>query len=203
MQLIDSAANPCEPEAIQRNAFAARIDYLEPAAMAQLSMPLFARACRIFLDAAYPDSASIPEHKRAYGQMPADAVLADYLCPAATAQGICQKLGDDNYTFRLGCARYANLKMHVQCVAEGHRSHCVFAVDTHDAFSSERAQPPPGHPDAAAWMELQAANRALKEKIESAWEAAGILTHNGLLRAELNAMVATEPPSMQTPSVRN
>jgi hypothetical protein len=32
---------------------------------------------------------------------------------------------------------------------------------------------------------LQVANRKLKEQIERAWEAAGIMTFNGLLRREL------------------
>ena len=41
------------------------------------------------------------------------------------------------------------------------------------------------HPDAAAWIALQAANRELKGRIERAWEAAGLLTHNSLLRREL------------------
>ena len=154
-------------------------------AMPLLSTSLLASACRIFLDAAYADEASIPEHKRPYGRIPADGMIADYLPPALQALGICQKLGDDWYTFRLGSARYANLKMKVQCVAEGGVCHCVFAVDTHDAFSKEMSQPPPGHPDAAAWKDLQVANRALKEKIEAGWDAAGILTHNGLLRTEL------------------
>ena len=162
------------------------------------STPVFARACRIFLELAYPaGAASIPPHKRAYGEIPDDASIADYLAPAARAQGVCQRLSDDCCTFRLGSARYANLKMKVQCVADGGMSHCVFAVDTHDAFSKEHAQPPPGHPDAAAWLELQNVNRALKEKIEAAWDEAGVLTHMGLLRAELAACDSIVP---QTPS---
>jgi hypothetical protein len=156
--------------------------------MPLLSTPLLAPACRIFMDLAYPDGPpSIPEHKLPYCHIPEGARTDDYLCPAPRAQGICQKLADDCYTFRLGSKRYANLKMKVQCVVEGGVCHCVFAVDTHDAFSKEHTQPPADHPDAAAWLELQSVNRALKEKIESAWDAAGILTHNGLLRAELKA----------------
>ena len=173
--------------------------------MPLLSTQLFARACRIFLESAYPDGASsIPAQKLVYGQMPDDAAVADYLTPAPRALGVCQKLGDDWYTFRLGSARYPNLKLKVQCVADGGVCHCVFAVDTHDAYSAEHAQPPPGHPDAAAWLELQAANRALKEKIETAWDAAGILTHAGLLRAELGDDSTTEPesPTPQAAGVR-
>ena len=41
------------------------------------------------------------------------------------------------------------------------------------------------HPDAACWKKLQTANRQLKEQIEHAWEAEGLLTFNGLLRQEL------------------
>ena len=78
---------------------------------------------------------------------------------------------------------------------------CVFAVDTHDAYSTEHSQAPPDHPDAAGWHELQSANRALKEKIEEAWDAAGILTHNGLLRLELKPLppTAPDPPSPKPP----
>ena len=154
--------------------------------MPLLSTPLLARACRIYLDTAYPGGApTIPENKRVYARIAADEPVQRYLTPAPIAQGICQKVADDCYTFRLGSPRYVNLKMKVHCVAERGVCHCVFSVDTHDAFSKDHVQPPPDHPDAAAWMELQAANRELKEKIEAAWTAAGILTHNGLLRAEL------------------
>jgi len=165
--------------------------------MPLLSTPLFARACRIFMEAAYPQgAAAIPEHKRAYACIPDSAAIADYLAPAPCAQGVCQKLDEDHFTFRLGSARYINLKLKVQCVADHGVCRCVFAVDTHDSFSKEHAQPPPDHPDAPAWLELQSANRALKEKIEAAWERAGILTHNGLLRRQLNGCNNGEPDSL-------
>jgi hypothetical protein len=57
---------------------------------------------------------------------------------------------------------------------------CVFAVDTHDALgcavSAEEAE---------VWSQLQAENRRLKERIESAWEKQGLLTFNALLRRGL------------------
>jgi hypothetical protein len=53
-------------------------------------------------------------------------------------------------------------------------------VDTHDQLRLD-----PRHPDAAGWAQLQAINRELKEKIEHAWEADGLLTFNALLRREL------------------
>ncbi len=162
--------------------------------MPLLSSPLLARACRIFLRAAYADTASIPERKRVYNEIRDGEPVETYLTPAPAASGICQKLAEDCYTFRLGSKHYANLKLKVQCLAESGVCHCVFSVDTHDAFSKELLQPPADHPDAAAWLALQAANRALKEQIEAAWDAAGILTHNGLLRGELaaNSPVVTD-----------
>jgi hypothetical protein len=154
--------------------------------MPLLSTPLLAHACRIFLDTAYPGGVStIPEHKRAYAAIPPDEPVQRYLAPSPLAQGVCQKVDEDCFTFRLGSPRYANLKMKVHCVAERGVCQCVFSVDTHDAFAKDHAQCPADHPDAAAWLELQTANRELKEKIETAWGAAGIMTHNGLLRAEL------------------
>src|SRR5688572_16298660 len=133
--------------------------------MPLLSTPLLARGCRIFLEAAYPDGmSSVPEPKRAYGAIPDDAPIQDYLNPAKCGHGVCQQVSDDGYTFRLGSQHYPNLKMKVQCVVDGGAGRCVFAVDTHDAFSKEHAQPPPDHPDAAGWIALQAANRRLKEK---------------------------------------
>ena len=65
-------------------------------------------------------------------------------------------------------------------------------VDTHDAFSKTAVYPPPDHPDAAAWAKLQTTNRQLKEAIERAFEAAGLLTFNALLRGDLT------PPDQYT-----
>jgi hypothetical protein len=67
----------------------------------------------------------------------------------------------------------------LQVVGQGEQD-LVFSVDTHDQIRVD-----PKHPDALAWAELQNANRKLKEKIERAWEAAGLLTFNALLRREL------------------
>ena len=41
------------------------------------------------------------------------------------------------------------------------------------------------HPDAAAWLDLQRANRQLKEDIERALEAEGLVTFHSLLRSAL------------------
>jgi len=139
---------------------------------------LLGQACRIFLTLAYPDGIpSIPAAKRAYLGVSADAELEGFLKPP-----VCQLLtlpdgGTRGYAFRLGSKAFPHLKL--QIVGQGDRD-LVFSVDTHDQVRID-----PKHPDAFAWAELQAANRKLKEEIERAWESAGLLTFNALLRREL------------------
>ena len=154
--------------------------------MFSLSTQMLGRACRIFLEAAYPQGASaIPVSKLPFVNVRDEEPLGNYLPPAPLAQGVCQTIGPEGYTFRLGSSHYPNLKLKVQCVGHDGAARCVFSVDTHDAFSDRHFKPPADHPDAAAWIALQAANQALKEKIEAAWEKAGLLTFNRLLRDEL------------------
>jgi hypothetical protein len=149
-----------------------------------LSTALLGRACRIFLEAAYPEGPeSIPPPRSAYWALPEQQPLDDCL----TAGGaVCQKLREGGFALRLGRAGYPHLKLCVQEVEINGAAGWVFSVDTHDAFSREKPRPAPDHPDAAPWQELQAANRALKERIETAWEAAGLTTHNAILRGALS-----------------
>ncbi len=136
------------------------------------------QACRIFLSLAYPEGEpSVPATKRAYLQIPAELGLELLLRPP-----VCQLLarpdgGIRGYAFRLGSNAFPHLKL--QVVAQNDLD-LVFSVDTHDQVRVD-----PKHPDSWAWAELQAANRKLKEEIERAWEAAGLLTFNALLRREL------------------
>lgn len=144
-----------------------------------LTSDLLGRACHIFLTLAYPEGeSSIPPSKAALLDLPADQPLERFL-----GLPMCQRLTDGKgglrgYAFRLGSACFPHVKLQV--------THCdyedgpVFGVDTHDGISLD-----PGHPDAACWAALQAANRTLKERIERAWEAEGLLTFNSLLRQGL------------------
>jgi hypothetical protein len=140
---------------------------------------LLSRACRIFLTLAYPGgAATIPLAKRAFLHLDSNQELAALLVPP-----VCQSipLADGKlrgYAFRLGSAGYPHLKLQiVDCDQCGT---WVFTVDTHDAIRLD-----PSHADAPRLAQLQAANRQLKEQIERAWEADGLLTFNGLLRREL------------------
>lgn len=136
------------------------------------------KACQIFLALAYPQGEpSIPAAKRAFLRIPAEQRL-DLLLHAPVCQLLARPEGGvRGYAFRLGSHRFPHLKL--QVVGQGDRE-LVFSVDTHDQVRVD-----PRHPDAFAWAELQTANRKLKEEIERAWEAAGLLTFNALLRREL------------------
>ncbi len=152
--------------------------------MTQLTTALLGRACEIFLHHAYPDG-EIPPPRRPYAAIAPDQSLEPLLAPP-----VCQVLpaaggGVRGYAFRLGSVIFPHLKLQaVECDARW-----VFSVDTHDAIRLD-----PTHPDAARWAQVQAANRALKERIEEAWDAAGLWTFNGLLRHELAEPGATGGP---------
>ncbi len=167
-----------------------KLPLMETARMQSLTTPLLGRACRIFLSLAYADGPdSIPAKKRQYFDLPADQPLSSFLPPADGAAGICQEVRKDGelcgYEFRLGSTSFPHLKLRVQNVEHNGQPALVFMVDTHDAFSKSSPHPPPNHPDAARWLEIQRVNRELKEKIEAALEANGLVTLNALLRGDL------------------
>lgn len=146
--------------------------------MKGLTTALLTQACRIFLNRAYPQGPeTIPSSTKRFLTLHADEPLESVLIPP-----ICQALpqregGGSGYALRLGSARHPHLKLQI---VDQKDAGLIFSVDTHDGFSLDSS-----HPDAARWAELQAANRRLKEDIERAWEEAGLLTFNALLRREL------------------
>jgi hypothetical protein len=149
-------------------------------AMPELTTALLGKACRIFLNLAYPAGAgSVPPPRNFYlditPQQSLDSLLVPPVCQTLAAPG-----GElRGYALRLGSASYPHLKL--QVIDCDQSATWVFAVDTHDALRLG-----PNHPDAPGWGELQASNRRLKEQIERAWEAEGLLTFNGLLRRGLD-----------------
>jgi hypothetical protein len=146
--------------------------------MLGLTTALLGRACQIFLERAYPGGPhTIPPPKDRFLALDTDRPLESVLVPP-----VCQALprgegGLRGYALRLGSAGHPHLKLQI---VNHEEAGCIFSVDTHDGFSLDSS-----HPDAARWRELQAANRRLKEEIERAWEEAGLLTFNALLRREL------------------
>ena len=147
--------------------------------MKGLTTALLDRACRIYLERAYPEGIStIPHPNNTYGFLRPDQPLEGLLVPP-----LCQPLsGRDGsirgYSLRLGSACHPHLKL--QIVSQDQEG-CVFCVDTHDTFVLDSADP-----DCPRWNQLQMVNRRLKEHIERAWEDAGLLTFNSLLRRELS-----------------
>ncbi len=161
--------------------------------MEPLSTTQLAKACRIFMDLAYPEGpASMPPLRRCYYELRGDEPLESLLPPSPAAAGIVQLVKDEDaaprgYAFRLGSAGFRNLKLRAQTVDHGGEKTWVFMVDTHDSFSKESRVPPPDHPDAAQWLALQQANQILKEQIEHAWAEQGVPTFNALLRDDLKS----------------
>jgi hypothetical protein len=144
-----------------------------------LTADLLSRACRIFLDWAYPGGVgTIPPRPSAFLDLDVCQPLESLFVPP-----IAKELMSDGrvrgYALRLGSAHYPHLKL--QVVNCDHSGIWVFAVDTHDGLRLDRL-----HPDAAACERIQAKNRLLKDEIERAWEAAGLLTFNALLRRGLD-----------------
>lgn len=145
--------------------------------MTGLSHSLLEQACRTFLRCAYPDGEqTIPTPRNRFLKLQGDEPLEGLFAPPVgqvlrTAEG-----GTRGYALRLGCAHFPHLKLQVLDVD----GRCLFAVDTHDAIHLD-----PSSPDMPRWRQIQQANRQLKEQIEHAWEAEGLLTFNSLLREEV------------------
>jgi hypothetical protein len=150
-----------------------------------LSSEVLGRACRIFLELAYPGGeATIPPKKRPFWDISPAAPLERYLPPQVGPE-LCQKIGAGSsvkpgLAYRLGCAHFPHLKLQVVRSSQG----WVFGVDTHDNIFPGGL--PDSDPEAQAWRQLMSANRQLKERIEQAWESAGLTTFHSLLRADLN-----------------
>jgi CheY-like chemotaxis protein len=77
--------------------------------------------------------------------------------------------GARSYLLRLGNRRYPFMKFVVQEYLVDNEF--FFSVDTHDNLDVR-----PNAPDYAQWQELKQYNRALKERIESAWHKAELPT---------------------------
>src|SRR6185437_4007259 len=137
----------------------------EAPGMNGLTTALLQQACTIYLSHAYPEGRdTIPPPKNALLTLDAEqspeSVLVPPLCqPLSRREG-----GVRGYALRLGSTRHPHLKLQI---VDHEDAECVFSVDTHDGFVLHSS-----NPDAARWLELQEANRRLKEEIEHAWEEA-------------------------------
>lgn len=162
--------------------------------VATLTILDLAPACRTFMELAYAEGLdAIPEGKRPYFEIPADALIADYLPPAPRAAGICQdlsklKAGVPGFEFRLGSTDHPHLKLRIQHMELHGREIWVYSVDTHDRFLEARQHLAPA--EAAAWKSLVKSNSLLKQQIEAALARTGFLTPVSLLRLDLTSPTA-------------
>jgi hypothetical protein len=160
--------------------------------MSELTTERLGRACRLFMERAYPGGPeTIPSKKRPYFTIAAETPLQDYLPPTPVATGIvadlaAKKQGQQGYELRLGSTHFPHLKLRVHRVEDRGQQLWIYSVDTHDAFSPSHYLPPADHPDAIAWRQLQEKNAQLKQHIEEALESAGFLTFKSLLRLGLS-----------------
>ncbi len=167
--------------------------------MHRLTTDLVRQATRLFVSLAYSGGeAAVPARKRALLDLPPGKEMVAQLADDPSLRECCQLVAGKNgrsraLLIRLGCNHYPHLKLKAQLIDHEDGDLWLFSVDTHDAFSARSFLPPAGHPEAAAWASIQAANAALKERIEAAWEQAGLLTFNALLRRDLEQ---ARPPSV-------
>jgi hypothetical protein len=185
---------PCTAQERNLDTSAYLLRFENGADVETLTVQDLARACRLFMEQAYPDGLdTIPENRRPYAVIPLDGSIADYIPPAPLAAGICQdlsklKAGVPGYEFRLGSAGHLHLKLRIQQMNLHGRHVWVYSVDTHDRFL--QATQHLSAEEAEAWRNLVETNRALKHKIEDALAQAGFLTPISLLRIDLNSPTA-------------
>lgn len=128
------------------------------------------RAIRIYLDLAWPEGG--PPARFDLEGLAGCETLADLF---ARFDKPDEEEGPRSarHALRLGNARYPFMKLVVWEYLVHHEY--FFSVDTHDDLAIT-----PDMPDYEGWVELRRANRLLKESIETAWNDAGLPTHEDL-----------------------
>jgi CheY-like chemotaxis protein len=129
------------------------------------------KAVSLFIAEAWPDLES--SRPRFNPLVLADAqttmeVLEKFEARTADEELLCAR-----YALRLGSSRYPFMKLVIQEYLM--EEEYFFSVDTHDDLDVR-----PGQADYKEWMALREANRELKDRIETAWHAAGLPTHEDL-----------------------
>jgi hypothetical protein len=145
-----------------------------------LTTDLLGRACRTFLELAYPGGEStIPEQRRPFLRLSPDQPLAAVLERRDVCQTLLHPGGSvRGYALRLGSTRFPHLKL--QVIALDNAASWVFTVDTHDTLKCTLTPA-----ETEEWGRIQNENRKLKDRIERAWEGQGLLTFNAILRRGL------------------
>jgi len=83
------------------------------------------------------------------------------------------------YYVRFGNKFYPHMKLAIELPPNG--GHFLYRVDTHDRHCC----PPANNPEFNEFKQLMENNQKLAERIESAWDTAGLPTFKGFLRDDL------------------
>lgn len=149
---------------------------------------IFQRAMEMYLAAAYPAGgggvpAAVAERVTAFTGLGAGEVPVGML-----EQSVAEAA--ESWALRLGQPLYPHMKLVVDPVpgAGGTGGGCrgydfLLRVDAHD----RHLHAPPSSPDAAWLAGIRASNKALVDKIEGDWAAAGLPTFKEYLRNQLEA----------------
>lgn len=162
----------------------------QPSDYSGLTLETLRRAVAIYLEQAYEGVEPPPAVRRRL-------VWPDGIEPAALLGGPLFERANREapgvvpiYALRLGNARYPHMKLQLQ-PWDGPVGF-LLSVNTHDqALSID-----PNSTDAEAFREVQGENQRIKERIEVAWEQAGLPTFLGYLRSYLAAHPGAPPPSV-------
>jgi CheY-like chemotaxis protein len=140
--------------------------------LAELTPELVRRAVAIYMEKAWPEEAARPifDPRRLEGAGTMAEVFA--LCET---RPVGREPIQAHFALRLGNARYPFMKLVLHEYLLEHEF--FFVVDTHDDFDV-----PADNPDYGAWEQVRRHNDALKQRIEAAWEEAGVPTHRDMLR---------------------
>jgi len=152
-----------------------------------LRLDLLRQAAGLYVDIAYP-SGAIPEVVRRRLDWredgPADEILAR---PPFERAGKAPGQQAPIYALRLGNHRYPHMKLQIQ--PWPNEAGFMLSVNTHDQVAGVNLS----EVDAHAFRDLQAENQRLKERIEQAWDEAGLPTFHRYLRDYIESRRGATP----------
>jgi hypothetical protein len=159
-----------------------------------LRLDLLRQAVEIYLGAAYPED-RIPEvvQRRLKWR---EVARADELLSGPPFERAGKVPGRQTpvYALRLGNDRYPHMKLQIQ--PWPNEAGFMLSVNTHDQVAGIALE----GTDAQAFRDLQAENQRLKERIEEAWDEAGLPTFLRYLRDYIDSRAGGAPDQDQSDS---
>ncbi|HVX83508.1 MAG TPA: hypothetical protein VH253_01700 [Phycisphaerae bacterium] len=172
-----------------------------------VSSAMLLQAIELYLQLAYPQGAPAAAQQKLQGLRQAgDVPLSDPALAGILEKNELHPLGR---AIRLGQPLYPHMKLAVDPLPSNPPSpqpgspeastpaepNYLFRVDAHD----RHLHAAPGSPDEAWLANVRRSNQQLVERIEAAWDAAGLPTFRGTLRRQLAARRAAATPPSKPP----